>query len=463
MKLPYIKIEQPIGTFYLTNIPAQSLIEMVTVSQRSADNIEGIQRERSRKRIAEISEFCKDSDAVFPTPIVVSVNLDVPYSVDPQSHTIDLPEGRVIGQVIDGQHRLWGIKDSGLSDIFELPVVLMFDLTVEEKAYIFTIINSTQTKVNKSLIYDLFALSTTRSPQRTSHEIARALNSSEDSPFFGRMKMLGKKDLGQKNAVLSQGTFVKQMLQLISKNPEEDARAIKIGRPLVDDLRLPLRKFFIKEQDDVIYKVLLNTFNALKSNFQSEWLQPETNILWKTTGFCGIMSALNYIMRYGVSEKTLTYEFFDRIFAGFKQFIEEQGISLTSKDFPGGGQQNQRKFANLLVASIDKKYAPQIIDNKNLDRDYKRFIQSIISDLNIEEKYELAEAISGVSFKLNSFEVYDDKANEKIIITYPYADLTLELKKTDINDCLKWMEDTYFGGMTFETWYSVEKSLEKDD
>ena len=463
MRLPYIKIEQPIGTFYLTSIPALSLIEMVTVSQHSADNIEGVQREKSQKRVYEISQFCKDSDAVFPTPIVVSVNLDVPYSVDPSTNTIVLPEGKCIGQVIDGQHRLWGIKDSGNAEAFDLPVVLMFDLTVEEKAYVFTIINSTQTKVNKSLIYDLFALSTNRSPQRTCHEIARALNSDMDSPFYSRMKMLGKKELGQRNAVLSQGTFVKQMLRLISRNPDEDARALKNEIKLEDDDRLPLRRFFIKEQDDVIYKVLMNVFTALKNNFKNEWLEPETNILWKTTGFCGVMAALNYVMRKGVSERTLTYDYFDKVFASFRTYINSRQISLTSKDFPGGGQQNQRKFANLLVSAIDAVDEKNILSNKIVDKDYKGFVKSIFEELDIEEKYELAEAVSGVSQNLNSFDVYNDEENNRLIITYPFADISLELPKTEMHECIRWIEDTYFEGARYDAWYANEKALEKDD
>ena len=354
-------------------------------------------------------------------------------------------------------------KKSGIAENFELPVVLMFDLTPEENAYIFTVINSTQTKVNKSLIYDLFELSTTRSPQRTCHELARSLNSDPNSPFFNRLKMLGKKEIGQKNAVLSQGTFVKQMLLLISKNPDADARAIKANWKLEDDNRLPLRKFFISGKDDVIYKVLINAFNALKNTFQVEWLEPETNILWKTTGFCGIMSVLNYIMRLGVSERTLTYDYFVRVFVNFKDYINCRNISLTSKDFPGGGQQNQRKFANLMVASIDEMKTKDILGDKNVDKDYRQFVDAIFADLDIEEKYELAEAISGVSTDLNSFDVYDDEENERLIITYPFADITLELKKSEMQECLKWMEETYFDGMDYDAWYSYEKALEKDD
>ena len=98
-------------------------------------------------------------------------------------------------------------------------VVVMFDLTEEEKAYIFSTINSNQTKVDKSLIYDLFELSKTRSPHKTCHEIARIMNSDKNSPFYGKLKMLGKKS--DKTAILSQGTFVNYLCRLMSNKPNK--------------------------------------------------------------------------------------------------------------------------------------------------------------------------------------------------------------------------------------------------
>ena len=71
-----------------------------------------------------------------------------------------------IGDVLDGQHRLLGLEDSGVENDFQLPVVFMFGLTAEEKAYVFSIINSKQTKVNASLLYDLCELMDRRSPQK---------------------------------------------------------------------------------------------------------------------------------------------------------------------------------------------------------------------------------------------------------------------------------------------------------
>lgn len=59
--------------------------------------------------------------------------------------------------------------------------------------------------------------------------------------------MLGKKEPDQKFATLSQGTFAKSILPLISKNPEEDARKLKRNITLTEDSRCVLRGYFIQE------------------------------------------------------------------------------------------------------------------------------------------------------------------------------------------------------------------------
>lgn len=280
----YIEVQQPIGTFYLCSIPAPFLLRVVKSTSRNEDS-NAVQREKSPGRIKDIGAYCSDPDAVFPTPIVISVN-SKDVILDEEKRVVVIPEDRgIIGNVIDGQHRLWGIERSEHPEDFYLPVVLMFDLTVAEEAYIFSTINSNQRKVDPSLIYDLFDVSTYRSPQKTAHEIARVMNSATSSPFYNRLKMLGKKASDQDKATLSQGTFAKSILMLISKKPDEDARLLKQGKELDDDGKMPLRYFFTQEKDDLLVRVLSNCFNALKEVFPSEWEHPIDNILWKTTGF----------------------------------------------------------------------------------------------------------------------------------------------------------------------------------
>ena len=206
-EIKVIEITQPIGTFFIGKIDSSDLIKSSYVRPRG-DN-EGIQRQTSIKREMEIESYCKDPDATFPTPIILSVDSSF-CKLKNNGTLIEYEDDKYIFEIIDGQHRVGGIKRASISYGFscELLVVLMFDLTEEEKAYVFSTINSNQAKVDKSLIYDLFELSTKRSPLKTCHYIARIMNSKNTYPFYQRLKMLGKRENGLNT--LSQGTFVKK-------------------------------------------------------------------------------------------------------------------------------------------------------------------------------------------------------------------------------------------------------------
>ena len=259
---------------------------------------------------------------------------------------------------------LKGVKEAENISEFDLPVVFMDNLTSEEKAYVFSIINSTQTKVPNSLIYDLFDVFKNSSPQKTSHEIARSLNSDKDSPFYKRLKMLGKRQNELES--LSQGTFVNYLLTLISSNPQDDAIEIKKTinsksdklsedrSVLKDDKKYPLRNYFILNNDKAIHKIIKNMFTALANVFPNEWNNPNKYILSKTTGYGGIIKSYLYMNELGKEEKDLTISFFEECFIKFKINLEEKNLELTSKYF-SSNESEQRKLSILLIDSI-KKY-----------------------------------------------------------------------------------------------------------
>lgn len=202
-----------------------------------------------------------------------------------------------------------------------------------------------------SLIYDLFDLSTKRSPQKVAHEIARAMNKMDESPFHNRLKMLGKKEQNQYFAVLSQGTFVSKLLTLISKDPDGDSYLLKRGEYLISDYKCPLREYFINGDDSIILKILLNCFSALKRVFDDEWKNPNANILWKTTGFGGIIKAFPKMYKKGASEKNLTEGFFYQCFSNLKNYMADMNEDFTTKYFSGGGEQLQSKLQTYIEKS----------------------------------------------------------------------------------------------------------------
>lgn len=338
-----IEITQPIGTFYVGKMHSTDLVKCFYV--RSRDNEEGIQRLTSRKRVDEIESYCKDPDAAFPTPIILSVD-SKSCKFDEHGNTVEYENSEENFEIIDGQHRVKGIKQAQNSFGFEceLLVVLMFDLTEEEKAYIFSTINSNQAKVDKSLIYDLFELSTERSPLKTCHYIARIMNSKDDSPFYKRLKMLGKKE--NKLSTLSQGTFVKGLVELISKNPQRDMILIKNKETLPKE-ELVLRNLFIKEQDDIILKIIKNYFAAVKNVFTDEW-NSDKYILTKTTGYLGLMKVFPEFYEHGMKEGSLNQEFFEGVFRKIKKIFKEKETELTSEQFVSGVT-GQNKLSECLL------------------------------------------------------------------------------------------------------------------
>lgn len=345
-KLHMLEITQSVGAFYVGKISSKQLIRITKTIRRDGDI--GVQRELSSKRVKEISKYCEDPDAAFPTPIILSINEKDIVSIEKSDYSKDIYElvfddSKNFAEILDGQHRVEGIKYAKDFE-FELMIVVMFDLTEEEKAYIFSTINSNQTKVDKSLIYDLFELSKERSPYKTCHEIARIMNSDHKSPFYNRLKMLGKK--GQKTAVLSQGTFVNYLSKLITNRPQQDMIDIKQGIELEDNSKYVLRRYFIKEQDDIILKLMYNYFNAVATVFREEWEDSDTYILAKTTGYGALMKAFDDFYHKGVKQKKLTYEYFEEEFIKVKKYLIDNKIKLTSYDLQSG-EQGQRNLAEI--------------------------------------------------------------------------------------------------------------------
>lgn len=337
-RLPLLEITQPVGTFYVGKMNSRRLIRIAKTVRR--DESGGIQRSLSEERSRAIAKYCLDPDAAFPTPIILAVREEDIISVKqlenmPGLYELIFDDKNQFAEILDGQHRIEGIK---LADDFEtdLMIVVMFDLTEEEKAYIFSTINSNQTKVDKSLIYDLFELSAERSPYKTCHEIARIMNSDPQSPFYERLKMLGKK--GESNTVLSQGTFVSYLCRLISNRPQEDMIRIKRGEKLEENPRYVLRQYFIKERDDIILKVMMNYFGAVAAVFPEEWNQSERYILAKTTGYGALIKAFPAMFAEGVKERKLSRPFFEEKWRHIRGFLKENEIEFVSSEFPSGEQ-----------------------------------------------------------------------------------------------------------------------------
>lgn len=379
---PCIPVKQPIGLFYVTSIGAGELVDRLRISARKdvpdGDDLinTDVQRESSKKRIGEIATYVTDPDATFPTAIIISADSRYAHVEDgtinftePDPEAKDAPAYAnreaapdfLFGELLDGQHRIKGLKHakSNGTDIseFGLPVVVMLDLLPAEKAYVFSIINSKQTPVPKSLIYDLFGLSTERSPYLTCHEIARAMNAQEGGPFYRGIKMLGKRR--EISEMLTQGSFVKNLLDMITKTPDEDAIALKYGNIPKDNNR-PFNAFFRNDRDELILKTMQLYFGAIAKTFPEQWdisryvneeggAKRPTPVFRRTVGYEALMRVLRAIWP-NVKERNPGLE--EAFFLDLARQLKGNAgkNAMTTQEF-GSSSADAGKLAKLMLGS----------------------------------------------------------------------------------------------------------------
>lgn len=316
IELPCVRVSQPIGDFYIASIDSTILGQITyadvrkLTKEREIDQYLGIQREVNPKRVKDIGKYVNTVDACFPTAVILAVpGRCADYDPDKRILTLhtsfdsDGIEGRVnqmeIARVLDGQHRIEGLK--ALTEghpPFEVNISVFIEMDIESQAYLFSVVNLAQTKVNKSLVYDLFEYSRSRSPQKTAHNIAVALDDSDKSPLQKRIKRLGVATHGRFTETLTQATFVEYLLPYLSEDPIKDRDVFLRGKkPLkaeMPELRKTIfRNMFLEERDLEIADIIYNFFCAIQERWPTAWASGgDGMMLNKTNGFKACMRLL---------------------------------------------------------------------------------------------------------------------------------------------------------------------------
>lgn len=353
--IPVIRVRQPIGEFFISAIDSKRLCEITDfdirrlLRDRPIDTYIGIQRRINSKRVDEIRQYVGTADACFPTAVILSVSAECAV-YNEESGTLTLsnyrdPENsernvlyRQIAKVIDGEHRIEGLREHS-SPLFEVNVSIFVDIDVAEEAYIFSTVNLAQTKVNKSLVYDLFDLAKSKSPQRLCHNVAVALDANEKSPLYKRIKRLGVATEGRFNETLTQATFVEALIKYISKEPIRDKDIyVRGGVPpkanAEESKILIFRNMMIDNRDLEIVDVIWNYFDAIRARWPNAWnAMGRGVILNKTNGFRGLMRFLRdaYLHLAGPGEVPSSQQF-----GAILRRIEMDDASFNTDNFKPG-------------------------------------------------------------------------------------------------------------------------------
>lgn len=362
VSFPCMKLSQPIGDFFIAAISYRILREIadfdvrrVLEEERDVERYLGIQRPLNQKRVTELHEYVQFYDASFPTSIIVAVAPEcAQFDEAAQRMTLsnyvpdDEPSKRIpykhIARVLDGQHRIAGLSKYD-GPAFDLSVTLFVGIDIAEQAQIFSTVNLEQTKVNKSLAYDLFALASTRSPQKTCHNVVVALNQGKESPFSQRIKRLGVATEGRYAETITQATFVEALMRYVSGAPRHDRDTLLRGgtlplAPADELLRRPLRNLFIEGRDVDIAKIMWNYFDAVRRTWPTAWnFGGRGLILNKTNGFRALMRLFHPIYLYlGTPGQIVTADAFESVFSR----TSTKDSDFTIDNFPPGSSGESR-------------------------------------------------------------------------------------------------------------------------
>lgn len=357
-----LKVSQPLGDFYIASIPARELVQITEFDvrrmisdERAVESYLGIQRPLNPRRVKEIEVYVRGLDACFPTAVIIAIpgkciDLNDEETSLTISNYLDVSDEeepvlyRNIARVLDGQHRLAGLES--YDGDFDINVSIFVDADIADQANIFSTVNLAQTKVNRSLAYDLYDLMHSRSPQKTCHQIAVTLDREEKSPFHHKIKRLGVATLGRSGETLTQASFIEPLLGFISKDATID-RQIYLGGGTPNKvngrelLKHPFQHMFIEEKDFEITDIIWNYFSAVHKRWSEAWENTERGsklILNRTNGYQALMRFLRAVyVHQGNWQRVPSMEEFLGVFAQIK--LESADFN-SDRYLPGSGGQS---------------------------------------------------------------------------------------------------------------------------
>jgi len=338
LKLPAIKVSQPLGEFFSVAIDAATLRQITFIDPtriKEADrqsffyNLLGAQRPSSLPRARQIAKYIDTVEAAFPNSIILAANY-INYGElqeDPEKrwrveatgdrYTLVVPSLDKMASVIDGQHRMLGFDycDPARRSM-ELLCSVYIDLPQAYQAYLFATININQRKVDKSLAYEQFGYNLDKeqkdswSPDKFAVFMTRHINLDPNSPFFRHIKITPIdsdeifKEWGTEWQI-STAAVVEGIIRLISESPKTDRDTLhKLPLTFRSRSRLPLdsapfRKYYMENRDDE-FRTLVDSYFKVVSKLM--WSHAtENSYIRKTIGIQGLFDVLRLLGKKGIT------------------------------------------------------------------------------------------------------------------------------------------------------------------
>jgi DGQHR domain-containing protein len=215
MKIFAISLNQKEIPLYLFSAKASFLRKISHITPRSRENRFALQRTLDNKRLKEIAVYLNQKESLIANNIILNFDDSVLFEkikingVDNAGY-LNIPENSPCAYILDGQHRLMGFKYCHNID-FDLACVAFLNLEQNKAADVFTMINTTQKPLNKSLLLDIrHYIGKTESKEKEGTEIALYLSENKKSILFEKVRLSNKE-----KGVISLDALVKLIIPFI--------------------------------------------------------------------------------------------------------------------------------------------------------------------------------------------------------------------------------------------------------
>src|SRR5213592_2596773 len=277
------RIRQKDGTFYFVSFKAKDILTRVRFTSRfyfegetieaEADTDDPIakfigsversekafQRLLSRKKVRDIVNFYESAETQPAIPGSVMLFSEEVLKFRPlgQYQSVgDLEDPKSGFLIIDGQHRLaglhfYGARSGSMLDQIEVPCVIFDGKTGDFAAEMFVIINSTQTRINKSHLVDLLdRISRYDEETRLAAVLVKRLYEDPVSPLQYKINRLGGRSRQEK--WILQAELFNEIKKLVEQN----------------------KKLFMKEfrgKPDRAFELLADYLKAVRTVMEKIW------------------------------------------------------------------------------------------------------------------------------------------------------------------------------------------------
>lgn len=283
--LPAVKVKQGDLTLFATAIKVKDLIKnnfysVETLDPRSDPNDTGYQRLLNKARARKLTDYVvngqEKQDAFLPTSVFLATDKSLNFDRDSNTIEFDLDS---VGpfNVVDGQHRLEGLKAAAKKDArvleFAVPVNIAVELPKLHQMCHFLIVNTTQKSV-ESAVEQRIVSRLTRAvdvenipslPKWIRNlvekgEIEKAvrivdyLNDSKESPWFQKINIPNASNSGTTS--INQHTFVKAIVRylLTANNPVAALNDFEKEKKVFLNYWISIADLIDSERATVLYK-----------------------------------------------------------------------------------------------------------------------------------------------------------------------------------------------------------------